>query len=68
MSCSKRTGDERSDVAGSGDRGNDGASNKGSSPPGASVPDVFSPESEARNCERILGDRRHGLEPDDDAT
>ena len=66
MSCSKRTGDERSDVAGSGDRDNDGASNEGF-PPGASVPEVFSPESEARNCERILGDRRHGLEPDDGA-
>jgi len=66
MMCSKRTGDERSDVADSGDRGNEGASNR-RLPPGASVPEVFSPQSEARNCERIFGDRRHGLEPDDGA-
>jgi hypothetical protein len=25
------------------------------------APDPFSPESEARNTERVLGDRRHGL-------
>jgi hypothetical protein len=25
--------------------------------------EVFSPQSEARLCEQVLGDRRHGLQP-----
>lgn len=68
MCWSKRTGDERSEVAHSGGDGNEGPPNSGGKTSGPAVPDVFSPESEALNCERILGDRRHGLEPDDEAT
>jgi len=30
--------------------------------PGEREQDVFSPESEARLCEQVLGDARHGLD------